>query len=387
MIDRDAIERAARRVGFEVVGVAPVEPAGGGWFRPHAERLRAWLAEGRDAEMRWMAEHAEARLVPERLLPGVCSAVVLWLPHRTPDPPCPAGPTGRVAAYAWGRDYHNVARKALRKLRRALVEADPSVGMYLSVDTSPILERAFGERAGVGWIGRSTMLIHPRLGTFGSLAVVFLDRALPAAEAAHPFRCGTCTACIDRCPTGALSAEGLDSWRCISYWTIEHRGLIPRAIRPLLGDWVFGCDVCQTVCPWNRRAPRADADRWQPKAAHAHPELRDWITTPSAELHARHEGSPLKRAFGEGLRRNALIAAANGGHRALLPAIEAVAADDPDPVLRATAVWAARVLGSARAAALAADDPDPRVRDEAIADVAVDAVTSAVSSEEEGPCS
>ncbi len=371
MIDLETLRAEARRVGFELAGVAPVEPAGGGWFAPHAARLRAWLDAGHDADMAYIAERAAERVVPGQLLPGVKSAIVLWLPHRTPYVPRPEGAFGRVAAYAWGRDYHNLARKGLRKLRKALLALHPGLGTYLSVDTGPVLERAFGARAAVGWIGKSTMLIHPRLGTFGSLAVLFVDVALPAAPATHPDRCGTCTACIDACPTDAIGPWGVDANRCISYWTIEHRGVIPRAMRRRLGEWVFGCDVCQDVCPWNRDAPRADAARWQPVAARAWPDLVAWIGTPSAELEAQIEGSPLRRAGPQGLRRNAIIAAANGRHTVALPAIEQVLRADPDPVLRATAAWAAHALGSPDARALAAADPHPLVRAEAAPDARI----------------
>ena len=365
MIDRETLQAEARRVGFELMGVAPVSPTGGGWFAPHAERLRAWLARGDHAGMAWIAERAAERQVPGRVLPGVRSALVLWLPHRTPAPPRPEGAVGRVAAYGWGRDYHNVARKGLRKLRKMLLARHPGLGTYLSVDTGPVLERAFGDRAAVGWIGRSTMLIHPRLGTFGSLAVLFVDVDLPTADEAHPDRCGTCTACLVACPTGALSADGLDARKCISYWTIEHRGVIPRALRPALGDWVFGCDICQDVCPWNHDAPTADPARWQPRPERAWPDLIAWIEADSAAVDAALLGSPMQRAGGASLRRNALIAAANLGVLAALPATWRVLRSDPDPTLRATAAWAAQVLGDADAAVIAAADPDPRVVAEA----------------------
>ena len=226
-IDEAALEEAIRRVGFELMGVAPVEPAGGGWLAPHAERLRAWLEAGAHAEMGWLADRATERVIPQRLLPGVRTAIVLWLPHRTPTPPRPTGAVGRVAAYAWGRDYHNVARKGLRKLRKWLLRQAPGVGTYLSVDTAPILERAHAERAGVGWIGRSTMLIHPRLGTFGSLAVLFVDIELETAPEAHPFRCGTCTACVrgpppppraGASPTGPSSAPARSPRTSVRCW-------------------------------------------------------------------------------------------------------------------------------------------------------------------------
>ena len=339
MLETAALSRAALAAGFELVGVAPVEPNGDGWFAPHAERLRAWLESGAHAEMDYLAERLEERLVPARLLPGVRSAIVLWLPHRVPRPAKPDGAVGRVAAYAWGRDYHNVARKGLRKLRKWLLRVAPGVETYLSVDTAPVLERAFAERAGVGWIGRSMMLIHPRLGTFGSLAVLFVDIEVETAAEAHAFRCGTCTDCVKACPTGAITDSGVDARLCIAYWTIEHRGSIPLEVRPMLGDWVFGCDICQDVCPWNNDAPPADPERWRPVAERAWADLARWaVEAPDLT------GSPMQRAGATSLRRNALIALANGRHASALPLVDAIAHADTDPMLRETAAWSASVL-------------------------------------------
>jgi len=193
---------------------------------------------------------------------------------------------------------------------------------------------------------------------------MFLDRTLETPPEAHPDRCGTCDACITACPTGAIVAPGrVDSGRCISYWTIEHRGLIPVGMRRALGDWLFGCDVCQDVCPWNRDASRADPARWRPMFAH--PDPLWFLTTNDEALLAALSGSPLLRARLEGLRRNALIVLANQGRRDALSIIEAFAASDPDPVLRATATWAARALGSLTAGPRAALDAEAVVRAEA----------------------
>ena len=366
MLEIDPLKSVIETHGFNLLGVAPVEPLGGGWFAPHVERFETWLEAGHDAEMGWLAERARERTVPEALLPDVKTAIALWMNHRTETPDRPADRPGRVAAYAWGRDYHNVARKALRKIDRWCFENYPGFARYISLDTGAVLERAFGERAGIGWIGRSTMLIHPVLGTFGTIAVMFTNQPFETAEQAHPYRCGTCTSCVDLCPTGALSDSGLDSRLCISYWTIEHRGLIPQAMRPMLGDWVFGCDVCQDVCPWNHRSPRADSSVWRPKVDHAWPDLIDWLESTSAALEDRLLGSPLRRARGAGLRRNALIVLANTGTRAALPAIRSVLEHDPDPMLRATAAWAAHTLGCPDAYRIAKADPDPMVRSEAL---------------------
>jgi epoxyqueuosine reductase len=366
MIQYDDIVQRASALGFHIVGAAPVEPTGGGWYAPHAERLKTWVASGQHADMEWISRRLEERVVPERLLPNVQSALVLWMNHRTETPPRPPGQVGRVAAYAWGRDYHNVVRKALRKLEKWLFEVKPDLKRYVSIDTGAILERAFGERAGVGWIGRSTMLIHPKLGTFGSLAVIFFDFPLSYAAEVHPFRCGTCTDCIDQCPTGALTDGRLDARKCISYWTIEYRGLIPQHMRDQIGEWVFGCDICQTVCPWNNDVPRADSLLWRPQPTHVWPDLIEWLKTPSEVLTERFLGSPLRRAGGAGLRRNALIVLANMGVSSALPVIEHILATDSDPVLRATAVWSARKLGSTTALDCAAQDLDPMVRAEAL---------------------
>lgn len=365
MIDLDTLQRAAQSAGFEVAGVAPVEPLGHGWYAPHVERLHTWIAEGMHADMEWIRERLHERVVPGALLPNVRSALVLFAPNATEPIADPGGARGRVSRYAWGRDYHNVIRKGLKRMRRWLSDQYPGVNTYACVDTGPVLERSWFQRAHVGWIGRSKMLIHPRLGTFGSLAVLFCDVELTPAEADHPFRCGTCTACIDECPTQAIGPNGVDARRCISFWTIEFRGLIPVPVRPVLGDWIFGCDICQDVCPWNNKAPYADPKIWQPQPDHAWPGLPEWIATDSDTLHARLHGSPLLRAGGGQLRRNAMIAAANLKAAEAIPAMWGVLRYDPDPILRATAAWSLRVLGEAQAADAARRDFDPMVQAEA----------------------
>ena len=208
------------------------------------------------------------------------------------------------------------------------------------------------------------MLINQKLGTFGSLAVVFTDRALESSKPTHPFRCGSCTQCITDCPTGALSAEGLDARLCISYWTIEHRGMIPRHFRKQIGEWVFGCDICQDVCPWNRKAPHADETIWRPKEAHISPHLIQWLNTPDEVLDQQLLGSPLRRAKPQGLKRNACIVLANQGCVQAIPVLTQVALSHSSDVVRATAVWACRVLGYAEIISLSAQDHATSVRTE-----------------------
>ena len=334
---------------MELIGVAPVPSGEGpttGWWAQHVARLKGWVEEGSHAEMEWMTSQLDARCDPQRLLPGARSALVLWLGHRFEPPERPAHLSGRVATYAWGRDYHNILRRVLRQLVKRVKELEPQATCHGSVDTSPVLERSFAERAQVGWIGKSTMLIHPRRGTYGSLAVLLTTLELPSAPEPHPGRCGTCQDCITLCPTGALSARGLDARRCISYWTIEHRGVIPREMRPLIGEWVFGCDVCQEVCPWNRRAPYEDETSealWSPQRSRAWPDLVAWLEMSDEALSESLLGSPLRRALPSGLKRNALINLANQSALSALPVIERQLTH-PDLGVQTAALWALTTL-------------------------------------------
>ena len=338
----------AENQGLELIGIAPLQRDELGWFRPHAERLRDWVADEKHAGMKWLSDRVEERCVPHQLLPQAKSALVFWSGHHFEAFPKPKYHTAKVARYAWGRDYHNILKKALRKVYRWLDEELGEHGRYTSVDTGPILERAFGQRSGLGWIGRSTMLIHQHRGTFGSLAVVFLDRAFAQETPSHPFRCGSCIQCLVDCPTNALSDEGLDARLCISYWTIEHRGMIPLGMRAQIGDWVFGCDICQDVCPWNHKAPHTPPDRWRPKSEHAWPDLVQWLSLPDDELDRLLLGSPIRRAKPEGLKRNICIVLANQGAADTVPLLEHIAQNHESSVVRATALWAGVQLGSER---------------------------------------
>ena len=326
---------------IDLVGISPVNSQQG-WYTLHQQRLQEWIDRGDFASMEWMTTQLQARLYPETLLPNAQSAVVLWLNHFFPLPEKPSYPTARVARYAWGRDYHSILRKVLRKAIRSLKKAFPHENFHGSVDTSPVLERAFGQQAHVGWIGKSTLLIHPRLGTYGSLAVLLTTLKLPTALKAHPNRCGTCEACWEICPTQALSSQGLDARKCISYWTIEHRGLIPRSMRPLIEDWFFGCDLCQEICPWNHKASSPSEEQrqiWQPQDDRIWPDLKKWLTLEDEELNQNLFGSPLRRAFPHGLKRNALIVLANQSSFESWEEIKR-GLDHPFLSVQLTALWA-----------------------------------------------
>ena len=336
-----------RALGVELMGVTEVVDAEGTlapWFTPHAERFQDWLARGAHADMTWMNQQRDARVDPRVLVSGVRSGVTLWLSHHFSDDLI--GPSqgyeARVARYAWGRDYHNVLRRVLRQLIKWIKSQDERAVCHGSVDTSPVLERAIAEQCGVGWIGRSTMLIHPQRGTFGSLAVLLTSATFTQQDRPPPPRCGTCTACLDVCPTGALSDQGLDARLCISYWTIEHRGVIPREMRASIGDWVFGCDLCQDLCPWSIKATHRQAPAleslWQPKAERARPDLMGWLSLTDDELNQSLLGSPLRRAYPFGLKRNAMIVLTNQKYIHALPKIWEQLIHESAAV-RATAVW------------------------------------------------
>lgn len=258
----EQVKRLARGLGFDVVGIAPVTPS------PNAAYLRRWLADGRAGEMHYLAERAEERIDPAKYLPGVRSAVCVAVNYNPPDclpSAAAAGPAGRVARYARGADYHAWIKEKLYAIADWLRAAVPGAETVCGVDTVPVLERELAARAGLGWIAKNTMLINERVGSWLFLGEVLTTADLPA-DAPAVDRCGTCTRCIDACPTRAITAPyQLDASRCISYLTIEHAGEIDPALARGMGDWVFGCDVCQEVCPHNGRAPIAELAELQPR--------------------------------------------------------------------------------------------------------------------------
>ena len=291
-----SVKARALELGFDLVAVGPAGPP------DHGPALRSWVEAGYAGTMGYLERRLEERLDPTRVLPGARSVVCVALNYYQGDP---VDPSWRpVARYAWGRDYHDVIAPRLERLAELLRDAAGARSRGY-VDTGPVLERDLAARAGLGWIGKNTMLLHPHLGSW-----FFIGVLLTTAELVHdePLadRCGTCRACLDACPTGAFVAPYvLDARRCISYLTIEHRGDIDPTLRPGMAGWQFGCDVCQDVCPWNRRAPTAPGSDFRPRRPY--PGAEGVAGTDDAALGERFAGTALLRAKPAGLRRNARI--------------------------------------------------------------------------------
>jgi epoxyqueuosine reductase len=343
----DVVKQAAREAGFELAGVAPVHDF------DELDRFREWIAAGRAGEMKYMEARDEAgslkRASLRSTLPWVRSVIVCAINYNTAqvystqvdDPQ-----RGWIARYAWGqRDYHEAVLSRLRAVEGKLRDAVGSSGLQTRcyVDTGPLVERVYAKYAGVGWMGKNTCILNQKLGSWLFLGVILasleLEPDLPA-----PDRCGSCTRCIDACPTDALVAPyQLDSNRCISYLTIEKRGAIAEDMRPGMGHEVFGCDICQDVCPWNRKAPATDAAEFRPREGLVNPAL-EWLAGMSVEeFQQKFRGSAVRRAKRSGLRRNAVIAMGNSGDGRFGPLLEELKTDE-DPVVAESAQWAARRL-------------------------------------------
>jgi epoxyqueuosine reductase len=289
--------------------------------------------------MAWLARSEEKRRDPQHVLAGARSVIVLALNYwqgerrRRTD----SAPAGRIARYAWGDDYHDVVSAKLQQLDIFLQAHGGTQKCY--VDTGPVLERDFAAAAGIGWHGKSTMLINQRLGTWFFLAEILTTLDLPTDDA-QPARCGTCTRCMTACPTGAISsAHKLDARRCISYLTIELKGSIPVELRPLIGDRIYGCDDCLDACPWNRFAAASRESAFAARAATAEMALRDYLDLSEEEFRALFRHSPIKRTKRRGFLRNVCVALGNVGTPRDLPALER-AAHDAEPLIAEHATWA-----------------------------------------------
>ena len=349
-----------RDMGFESCRVAACAPP------PHANEFRGWLRQGAAGEMSYMERGEEKRCDPQKVLPGAWSIVVLALNYwqgegraegKRPTPNArrstsnsesaasadvdiqALAATGRIARYAWGEDYHDVIAAKLKKIDQFLSDFGGIQKVY--VDTGPILERDHAAQAGIGWQGKSTMLIDPTLGTWFFLAEVLTTLELPP-DPPQPDRCGKCTRCMTACPTGAITApRQLDTRRCISYLTIEHKSAIPLELRPLIGDRIFGCDDCLDACPWNRFAKVSRESAFSARPATVGMALRDYLQLSEDQFRLLFRNSPIKRIKRRGFLRNVCVALGNVGDQNDLAAL-ARAAVDSEPLIAEHAAWAMR---------------------------------------------
>jgi epoxyqueuosine reductase len=348
---RTGLEKKAAELGFCAVGVAPADAA-----PEAAKRLQAWLASGCHGDMLWMAETAARRGSPAGLWPEVRSVISLgmsYAPALDPLALAERPELGRISVYAQGADYHDVVKKALKALARWLV-AEAGCELKVFVDTAPVMEKPLAEAAGIGWQGKHTNLVSRSDGSWLFLGAIYttldLGERLPADQT-HAMRCGSCSACLDICPTDAFPAPfQLDARRCISYLTIEHKGPIPEEFREAIGNRIYGCDDCLAVCPWNRFADAARANlAFAPRAELAAPALADLLTLDDAAFRKLFAGSPIKRIGRNRMVRNAAIAAGNSGLAELAPALQLLTGD-PDPVVAEAASWALDRLSAPPAA-------------------------------------
>ncbi len=331
----------ARSLGFVAVGIAPAEMA------PEAvRRLRDWLAAGMHGGMAWM--EGPRREQPRAMWPEARTAVVLGFPYTPPVDPfrnAERPDCGTISVYALGRDYHEVIKPRLRRLARWLLGEAGSGDARVFVDTAPLMEKPLAEAAGIGWQGKHSNLVSRCHGSWLFLATILtsLDLA-PGGEDGAVGACGRCTRCIAACPTGAIVAPYLvDARRCISYLTVEHRGPVEEALRPLLGNRIHGCDDCLAVCPWNRFAHAPADPALGPREGSIAPALAGLLALDEAGFRARFAGTPVRRTGRDRFVRNCLYAAGNSGEAALLPAVERLR-DDPDPAVADAARWAAARL-------------------------------------------
>jgi len=348
-----------RDIGFDLVGIAPAITPGS------LSHLTEWLERGFAGEMHYLPRREAAYAHPEHVLQGVRSVVMVAVNYKTVDPPACGANEGRVARYAWGAaDYHGVLKERLQKLADWLHEEAPGCRTRCVVDTAPLLERDFARLAGMGWFGKNTMLLNRRAGSFLFLGALLTDVELEPDGPHESSHCGTCTRCLEVCPTDAFPEPYLlDARRCISYLTIETKGPMPVELREGVGEWLFGCDLCQDVCPWNRKSPRSSDPVFQPQADLAPADPISILRMTEAEFGVRFRDSALSRPGWSGLRRNAAIVLGNRGDAAAAPAlIESL--DDADPVVRGAVVWALgrlrteSVIVALRARRAIEDNPD-----------------------------
>jgi epoxyqueuosine reductase len=340
---KEQIRAEAERLGFVACGFARADAV------PEAgERLHQWLAEGRHGAMGWMEDRAGQRARPQGLWPEARSVIALamsYAPGSDPRALESAPDRGRISVYAQGADYHKTVKKALKALARFIVDTVPSE-LKVFVDTAPVMEKPLSAAAGIGWQGKHTNLLSRSHGNWLFLGVIFTELELEPDPPAGD-HCGSCSACMVACPTGAIDGpRRLDARRCISYLTIEHSDPIPFEFREAMGNRIYGCDDCLAACPWNRFAAQAQANRaFMPRAELTAPALADLLTLDDASFRELFSGSPIKRIGVKRFLRNCLIAAGNSGDLALAAKVDALRGDE-DPVVAEAAEWAAARLSA-----------------------------------------
>ncbi len=352
---KERLKGRALELGFDLIGVAEAGPS-----RHHPAYLD-WLKAGYHGSMAYMArpDAIERRKDPGLIVPGARSVIVVAMNYYVPDRRASTGDArlpGRIARYARNDDYHDVMKARLEALVDfAQAEAGHEVRARVYVDTGPVLEREWASRAGLGWIGKNTNLIHPHWGSWLLLGEIITDLELEPDPPFQRDHCGSCDRCLRACPTRAFAEPRvLDARRCISYLTIELREAIPPDLRPLMGNWVFGCDICQEVCPWNQKFARpTDETAFRPRDDLYAPDLLKLLRLDEEGFRRRFHRSPIRRAKRRGLLRNVAMALVNLGHPSAVPALED-ALDDPDPLVREHVAWAlARMAGRRPRTALA----------------------------------
>jgi epoxyqueuosine reductase len=331
----DALTKRAKALGFSLVGASPAATPQG------AARLDAWLAAGYAGRMDYIANRRAAYDHPQSVLDGVRSLLMLAMDYRTLEPREPPAGHGRIARYAWGaQDYHDAVRARLNILSDLLQELAPGSSARGVVDTAPLMERDFAQLAGLGWIGKNTLLLNREHGSWFFLAALLTDAELAYDTPHETDHCGTCRACLDACPTDAFPKPYvLDASRCISYLTIELKEAIPVELREDIGDWVFGCDVCQDVCPWNNHAPRAPGETFAPLDANNPADLIALLDLDDQAFRDRFRHTPLWRPRRRGILRNAAIVLGNRPTPVALRAL-AKGLHDDEPLVRGACAWA-----------------------------------------------
>ena len=359
------LSEKANELGFDLVGAIPVSRS------TTIDIYNAWLKKGYAGSMAYLERHAELKEDPRQLLPETMSLFALGFNYKTVDPPKKAQnpDIGCISRYAWGDDYHEIIRTKLRVLENYICQELNAGNLSRSfVDSGPVLEREIAQRAGLGWIGKHSNLINMEKGSWFFLAELLVDVPL---ETNLPFTrvdCGTCTICIDACPTEAIIADRtLDARLCISYLTIELKGAIPVELRPKMSNMIFGCDICQEVCPWNQNASKSSESGLRPRPENVAPELIELMKLDQSAFKKRFHKSPIKRTKRRGLLRNVAVALGNWAHESAIPALS-LGLQDPEPLVRSHAAWALGRISASHAKinlkAAKTTEKDPSVLEE-----------------------